>query len=104
MGDSAARLDMLDAVVTDAVSLGVAMCDAEDERLDGRSIHIDGRELLNFASCSYLGLELDPRLKKGAIDAILRYGTQFSSSRVYVSAPPYRELEELFAKQQLVSK
>jgi 7-keto-8-aminopelargonate synthetase-like enzyme len=98
MGDSAARLDMLDSVVSDAAALGVAMCTAQNERLDGRSLEIEGRELLNFTSCSYLGLELDPRLQNGAIDAVRRYGTQFSSSRVYVSAPPYEELEELLGE------
>ncbi len=40
------------------------------------------------------GLEMDPRLKEGVCDAVHRYGTQFSSSRSYVSAPAYGELEE----------
>lgn len=85
---------MLDAVVSAAVPLGFGLCDAQDARLDGRTIRVNGRDLLAFQSCSYLGLELDPRLKQGAIDATERYGTQFSSSRIYVSAPPYAELEE----------
>jgi 7-keto-8-aminopelargonate synthetase-like enzyme len=71
---------------------------AEDERLDGRSITLDGRQLVNFGSCSYLGLETDNRLKVAACEAILRYGTQFSSSRTYVSAPLYREFEQLMSE------
>jgi 7-keto-8-aminopelargonate synthetase-like enzyme len=90
----AARIEMLDAVVSAAVPLGFGLCDAEDEQLDGRTIRVRGRDVVTFASCSYLGLEMDPRLKAGAIDATRRYGTQFSSSRAYVSAPPYAELEE----------
>lgn len=70
---------------------------AEDEKLDGRCITLDGRRRVNFGSCSYLGLETDPRLKMGACEAVLRYGVQFSTSRAYVAAPPYRELEELLA-------
>ena len=89
----AARIDMLDAVVSAAVPLGFGLCDAQDDRLDGRTIRVHGRDLLAFASCSYLGLEMDRRVKQGAIDAIDRYGTQFSSSRIYVSAPQYAELE-----------
>jgi 7-keto-8-aminopelargonate synthetase-like enzyme len=89
----AARIEMLDAVVSAAVPLGFGLCDAQDTRLDGRTIRVDGRDLVSFASCSYLGLEMDPRVKQGAIDAIERFGTQFSSSRIYVSAPPYAELE-----------
>ena len=65
----------------------------EDDAYRGRAIEIDGRSLLSFGSCSYLGLELDPRLIEGACDAARRYGTQFSTSRGYLSAPIYRELE-----------
>ena len=32
----------------------------DDTSLDGRTVQLDGRSLLNFASCSYLGLEVDP--------------------------------------------
>ncbi len=70
---------------------------AEDETLEGAIIHVDGKRLVHFGSCSYLGLELDPRLKQGAIDAVRHFGTQFSSSRAYISAPPYHELTSLFA-------
>ena len=53
---------------------------------------------MSFGSCSYLGLELDPRLKQATIDAVLRYGTQFSSSRGYLSSPQYSELEALLSE------
>lgn len=67
----------------------------EDEVFDGRTITVNKQELVNFSSCSYLGLELDPRLKAAAKDAVDRYGTQFSSSRSYVSHGMYEELEQL---------
>ena len=95
MQESAARLELLDKLVSDGVRRGIGQRTAEDRVLDGRSVRIDGRDLLHFGSCSYLGLELDPRLCDGAIDAVRRFGTELSSSRVYLSAPPYRELEEL---------
>mgnify|MGYP000110696393 CR=1 FL=1 len=44
--------------------------------------------------CSYLGLEHHPALIRGVHDAVDRWGTQFSASRGYVSAPPYEALEE----------
>jgi 7-keto-8-aminopelargonate synthetase-like enzyme len=71
---------------------------ADNERIDGRFVHIDGRKLVNFGSCSYLGLEHDRRLLDGARDAMTAFGTQFSSSRAYVSAPPYRELSTLLSR------
>jgi 7-keto-8-aminopelargonate synthetase-like enzyme/predicted N-acyltransferase len=67
----------------------------EDESYNGRTILIKGKELLNFGSCSYLGLELDERLKRAAIEAIEKYGIQYSSSRSYVSCTLYEELERL---------
>ena len=43
---------------------------------------IDGRELISFASYNYLGLSGDPRVSQGAKDAIDRYGTSVSASRL----------------------
>ncbi|NOY55490.1 MAG: aminotransferase class I/II-fold pyridoxal phosphate-dependent enzyme [Actinobacteria bacterium] len=66
----------------------------EDRVLTGDTITINGRRLLNFGMASYLGLNLDPRLKAGAIDAILRYGPVYSSSTAFTSLPLYTALEE----------
>lgn len=73
---------------------GAMFQDAEDRPADGKHIILDGEELLTFGSCCYLGLETDPRLKEGVIRAVERYGTQFSTSRGYVSTPLYSQVEE----------
>lgn len=65
----------------------------EQEMVPGH-LWLGGRQVSNFGSCSYLGMEFDERLKQGAIEGISRYGTQFSSSRAYISTGQYRELEE----------
>lgn len=83
---------------TRAQSRGVVRCVAEDDRFDGRSIVLDGQRVINFSSCSYLGLETDARLKTAACEAVLRFGVQFSSSRAYVAAPLYAELESLLTQ------
>lgn len=67
----------------------------EDEELHGRTMTIEGRTLINFGSCSYLGLEMDNRIRAGIMDGAKRYGSQFSSSRAYVSATLYATLDEL---------
>lgn len=69
----------------------------EDEACNGREISMSNKRLINFGSCSYLGLETDERLKDAAIDAVQRYGTQFSCSRTYLSLKLYRELEDLLS-------
>ena len=83
----------LDGIVGAGISHGLVQRTTEDEIFNGRTICLDGRHVLNFALCSYLGLELDSRLKQGVIDAVTRYGTQFALSRTYMSATPYAELE-----------
>jgi 7-keto-8-aminopelargonate synthetase-like enzyme len=91
-------VELIESAFDDALEAGVVHLSAEDEQLDGRTLRIRGRRVLNFASCSYLGLELDPRVRAGVASAVERYGSQFSSSRAYLSAPPYEELESLLGR------
>lgn len=60
---------------------------------DGRSIVCDGKRLVNFGSCSYLGLEHHPALREAAIAAIDTFGFQLSSSRAFASLSLYERLE-----------
>ncbi|CAA6830283.1 MAG: 2-amino-3-ketobutyrate coenzyme A ligase (EC [uncultured Aureispira sp.] len=100
-------IDILNQIVQDAADRGLAHNHTEDESLNGQEITIDGKPLINFGSCSYLGLETHPLLKEGVIDAVTKYGTQFSSSRTYLSLGLYRELETaldyIFEKPTLVA-
>lgn len=79
-------------------SRGLVHRTAEDERADGRTITLDGVRCINFGSCSYLGLETDARLREASCEAVQRYGTQFASSRAYVSTPLYVELQALLGE------
>lgn len=55
---------------------------------------IGGEEYLNFSTYDYLGLNGTERLNNAACDAIKRYGTSASASRlVSGERPPHRELE-----------
>jgi 7-keto-8-aminopelargonate synthetase-like enzyme len=87
-------LALLDGMVSGAAARGLLMLTAEDRPLDGRSFHVAGRELVNFGSCSYLGLEHHPHITEAVGAAAKRYGSQFSASRTYVQAPGYPPLEE----------
>ena len=94
-------------ILNTACAWGITGQYTEDETLSGRTIRVKGREKVNFAHCSYLGLEMDQRLRRGAIDAVERFGSQFSSSRSYLSLTIYREYEarlaELFGYPTIVS-
>lgn len=76
-----------------AVEAGICRVRVTDDTLDGDTVTIEGRPLINFGSCAYMGLNVDDRLKKGAIEAIERYGPVFSSSTAYTSVDLYTELE-----------
>lgn len=89
-------LETVDQIVTDGVKRGILHLNNEDEKLNGNLLYLKGKEVINFGSCSYLGLEFDTRLIDGACKAIQNFGTQFSESRAYVSLSLYKVLESKF--------
>lgn len=91
-----AIIETIDQIVSDGVRKGILHLYTEDRQVQGNLITLKDRRVVNFGSCSYLGLEFDKRLSEGAIQAIRAYGTQFSESRAYVSLGIYQELENLF--------
>ncbi len=62
-------------------------------------IEIDGKSYILLSSNSYLGLSVDPKVKKAAIDALEKYGTGSGGSRlVSGSTDLHRQLEERIAR------
>jgi len=88
--------DTIDQVITDAVNKGIMHLSTGDPALVGNTIKLNGKDVLNFGSCSYLGLEFDKRMITSSVEAVKSYGTQFSASRGYVSTKHYEELEGMF--------
>ncbi len=88
------RMMAIEHNVNAGVSQGLLQVVLDDVPAEGRYIQIDQRRCLNFASCSYLGLELDERIIASVIAAVKRYGSQFSASRIYLSVHLYEEVEE----------
>ena len=65
----------------------------------GATSRIDGRERINFASYNYLGFSGDARVNRAACDAVERYGTSVSASRVVSGERPiHGELERAIAE------
>ena len=57
-----------------------------------------GRPVVMLGSNNYLGLTTDPRVRAAAVDAVGRYGTGVTGSRLLNGTLPlHRELEELMA-------
>lgn len=70
----------------------------------GATTQIDGREYINFASYNYLGLSGHPSVSQAAKDAIDRYGTSVSASRMVSGERPiHRQLEDALARHYSVA-
>lgn len=62
------------------------------------TVKIDGRELINFATFGYLGLNGSPEISAAVNDAMSRYGTSVSGSRLLSGEIPlHGELEKEIA-------
>lgn len=77
-----------------AYAMGLTRQLIEDDELEGDTVTLEGRRLVNFGLCSYLGLGDDRRLVAGAIEALRRFGTSYSSSLAYTAVPLYRDLSQ----------
>ena len=67
--------------------------DAVIEEIDGRRIRIGDRWLADFASCNYLGFDLDPEIMAAPEEQIRRWGTHPSWSRLLGNPRLYPEIE-----------
>ncbi len=86
------------------ISEGAARLDIESpffmlhEGIAGARTRIGGREFINFASYNYLGLSGHEEVCRAAKQAIDRFGTSVSASRLVAGERPiHRELEEAIA-------
>jgi 8-amino-7-oxononanoate synthase len=70
------------------------MTDAVIEEIDGRMIRIGDHWLADFASCNYLGFDLDREIIAAVPEYLDRWGTHPSWSRLLGSPVLYEEIEE----------
>jgi 8-amino-7-oxononanoate synthase len=70
------------------------MMDAVIDEIDGRMIRIGNQWLADFASCNYLGFDLDREIIEAVPAYLDRWGTHPSWSRLLGSPAIYEEIEE----------
>ena len=87
------ELSILHQVVRNGIAKGVGHLPVESVDSATPVMSMNGAELLNFSSCSYLGLEHHEALVEGTVQAVRQYGTQYSSSRAFSRLALYDELE-----------
>jgi len=66
----------------------------EQDREFPRRIRIGDKWLADFASCNYLGFDVEPEIMAAPAELIARWGTHPSWSRLLGSPRPYVEIEE----------
>ncbi|NJK49038.1 aminotransferase class I/II-fold pyridoxal phosphate-dependent enzyme [Candidatus Gracilibacteria bacterium] len=70
----------------------------QQERVVDNTTWVDGRELINYANYNYIGMCGDRQVSQAAKDAIERYGTSSSASRLISGEKPvHRQLEREIA-------
>jgi 8-amino-7-oxononanoate synthase len=70
------------------------MMDAVIDEIDGRMIRVGDRWLADFASCNYLGFDLDREIIEAVPAALDAWGTHPSWSRLLGSPLLYEQIEE----------
>jgi 8-amino-7-oxononanoate synthase len=70
------------------------MVDAVIDEIDGRQIRIGNQWLTDYASCNYLGLDLDQEIIEAVPEYLRRWGTHPSWSRLLGSPILYEQIEE----------
>jgi len=73
---------------------GNPMYDATIEEIDGRRIRVGNHWLADFASCNYLGFDLEPEIMAAIEPAVRRWGTHPSWSRLLGNPSLYPQIEE----------
>ena len=90
--------DVIDSVFTSAKKKKIMHLNSQEEEFNGHYLKINEKELINFGTCGYLGLEKHPRLLEKSHELLDKYGSHFSISRSYVKAPYLQELDGLISK------
>lgn len=70
------------------------MMDAVIDEIDGRRIRIGSQWLADFASCNYLGFDLDPEIIESVAPYLKTWGTHPSWSRLLGSPVLYEQIED----------
>jgi len=66
---------------------------------EGKTIWVeDGRKLVEFACCSYLGLDVDKRVVNAGKERLEEYGVNLAVARTRLRMEPFDHLERLLEK------
>ncbi len=91
-------VDTINDVLTEAKKREVLLLESLDDKWSGSHININQKELINFGTCGYLGLENHPKIIQKSVEFAQNFGTQFSVSRTYLTSKQNKYLESLLSE------
>ena len=56
MKSNTVMIDTIDQIISDGVKKGILHLYTDDDKLHGNKLSLKGKQVINFGSCSYLGL------------------------------------------------
>lgn len=87
-------VDTVNDMLNQAKEKEVMHLNFTDDTWSGNNMLIGEKDMVNFGTCGYLGLETHDKLIERSVEFSLRYGTQFSISRAFVTSNQNRILED----------
>ncbi|MES2568096.1 MAG: aminotransferase class I/II-fold pyridoxal phosphate-dependent enzyme [Bacteroidota bacterium] len=91
-------VDTINDVLLEAKKREVILLESTNKKWVGNSLTINNKDLVNFGTCGYLGLETHPKIIAKSIEYAQKFGTQFSISRSYVISQQNKLLENLLSQ------
>src|SRR5213596_3533315 len=100
LGSSSRWIDRWLAACSDLAELSRSnpMTDAVIDEIDGRMIRIGDKWLADFASCNYLGFDLESEIIDAVPAYLERWGTHPSWSRLLGSPVLYEQIEQRLSR------
>ncbi len=91
-------VDTINDILIEAKKKEVILLESQNKTWTGDLLNINQKDLINFGTCGYLGLENHPRIVERTIEYTKNFGTQFSISRSYVISQQNKLLENLLSQ------
>jgi acyl-CoA synthetase (AMP-forming)/AMP-acid ligase II/7-keto-8-aminopelargonate synthetase-like enzyme/acyl carrier protein len=92
------RVAEIDQSLTKAHASGLALLTLDANERAHRTVRVEGRDLVNFVTCSYLGLESDSRIVEAVCQGARTFGASCIVSRAYLSNSQFPRLESLLGE------
>ncbi len=91
-------VDTINDILVEAKKREVILLESKNKTWLGNSLTINDKDLVNFGTCGYLGLETHPKVIEKSMEYAQKFGTQFSISRSYVISQQNKLLEHLLSQ------